>query len=343
MKTIFIVDDSESNRIVAKTALDDVYTTYALPSAARMFKLLEKIRPDLILLDIEMPEMGGFEALSILKSDEHLKNIPVVFLTAKNDEESEIRGFETGAIDFINKPFSPPVLIKRIETHIEIDKIVKQSLHSVLKAYNAVISNIADMVESRDESTGGHIARTQKYLLILVEEMLCSGVYADEASSWDLDILIPSAQLHDVGKIKISDAILNKPSEYTDEEYELIKRHCADGEHIIEKIINDAEDDRFLIHAKKFAGTHHEKWDGTGYPNGLSGENIPLEGRIMAIADVYDALVSERPYKMPFSHERAVKIILDGKGSHFDPLLINLFEKIQDKFQKAAAEVSLNE
>jgi len=342
MKTIFIVDDSESNRIVAKTALDDVYTTYALPSAARMFKLLEKIKPDLILLDIEMPEMGGFEALSILKLDDNLRNIPVVFLTAKNDEESEIRGFETGAIDFINKPFSPPVLIKRIETHIEIDKIVKQSLHSVLKAYNAIISNIADMVESRDESTGGHIARTQKYLLILVEEMLKNGIYADEASSWDLDILIPSAQLHDVGKIKISDVILNKPDKYTDEEFELIKRHCVDGELIIEKIINDAEDDRFLIHAKRFAATHHEKWDGTGYPNGLSGENIPLEGRIMAIADVYDALVSERPYKMPFSHERAVKIILDGKGNHFDPTLIDLFEQIQNRFEKVATEECSN-
>ena len=342
MKTIFIVDDSESNRIVAKTALDDVYTTYALPSAARMFKLLEKIKPDLILLDIEMPEMGGFEALSILKLDDNLRNIPVVFLTAKNDEESEIRGFETGAIDFINKPFSPPVLIKRIETHIEIDKIVKQSLHSVLKAYNAIISNIADMVESRDESTGGHIARTQKYLLILVEEMLKNGIYAEEASSWDLDILIPSAQLHDVGKIKISDVILNKPDKYTDEEFELIKRHCVDGELIIEKIINDAEDDRFLIHAKRFAATHHEKWDGTGYPNGLSGENIPLEGRIMAIADVYDALVSERPYKMPFSHERAVKIILDGKGNHFDPTLIDLFEQIQNRFEKVATEECSN-
>jgi len=333
MKSIFIVDDNETNRVAAKTALDTSYKTYALPSAERMFLLLEKITPDLILLDVDMPEMDGFEALSLLKSDEKQRNIPVVFLTSKNDTESEIRGFDIGAIDFINKPFSPPVLNKRIETHIENDKLIKRSLQRVRKVHNATISIIADMVEGRDEVTGKHIDRVQKYLTLLVNELVRTGVYAGEVSGWNMDNLIPSAQLHDVGKMKISDLILNKPGKLTDGEFEIIKKHCIEGERIIDGIISKAEEDRFLYHAKRFAGYHHEKWDGTGYPRGLGGEDIPLEGRIMAIADVYDALVSERPYKMPFTHEKAVEIIKEDSGRHFDPKVVEAFLAVADEFQ----------
>jgi len=302
-----------------------------------MFQLLEKITPDLILLDVEMPEMDGYVALSILKSDEKFKNIPVVFLTAKHDPNSEIRGFVIGAIDFISKPFSPPVLIKRIETHIETDKIIKQSLQSVRKVHNATINIIANMVENRDEVTGEHIDRTQKYLSILINELLRTGVYVDEISKWNLEVLLPSAQLHDVGKIKVSDLILNKPAKLTDEEFIKIKSHCDEGERIIDGIIDKAEEDGFLIHAKKFAGCHHEKWDGAGYPRGLSGENIPLEGRIMAIADVYDALVCERPYKKPFSHDQAMEIIKSESGTHFDPKIVEAFLSVADEFREQSS------
>jgi putative two-component system response regulator len=332
MKTIFIVDDNDTNLLTAKTALDNTYKTFALPSAAKMFKLLEKITPDLILLDVDMPEMDGFEAMKVLKSDEKLKAIPVVFLTAKNDSESEIKGFEIGALDFINKPFSPPVLIKRIETHIEIDRLIKESQEAVRDIHNATISVISDVVESRDKVTGGHIARTQKYLELLVKEMLRTGIYADEISNWDMTILLPSAQLHDVGKINISDLILNKPGKLTDEEFTVIKTHCAEGENIIERIIGKTKDDGFLRHAKKFAASHHEKWDGTGYPRGLKGDGIPLEGRIMAVADVYDALVCERPYKKPFTHEQAVNIIKEAGGAQFDPKIIEAFITIAEDF-----------
>jgi len=338
MKTIFIIDDNETNRVAANNVLNDTYKTFPLPSAERMFKMLSKITPDLILLDVDMPEMDGFEALSILKSEEKLKDIPVIFLTAKNDAESEIRGFEIGVIDFINKPFSPPVLLKRIETHIETDKLIKRSLQSLREIYNATISNIADIVDSRDEITGSHVQRTQKYLLILVNEMVRSGVYADKTSDWNLDIIIPSAQLHDVGKIKVSDVILNKPGKLTEDEFNIIKQHCTNGEQIINKIITDAKEDSFLVHAIRFAGSHHEKWNGGGYPHGLSGEDIPLEGRIMAIADVYDALVSERPYKKPFSHEEAVEIIKKDSGVHFDPKLVEAFLNVEDDFWIASAE-----
>jgi len=332
MKTIFIVDDNDTNLMAAKTALDGTYKTFALPSAAKMFKLLEKITPDLILLDVDMPEMDGFQAMSALKSDEKLKSIPVIFLTAKNDAESEIRGFEIGALDFINKPFSAPVLIKRIETHIETDKLIKESQQAVRDIHNATISVIADVVESRDKVTGGHIERTQAYLEILVKALIRAGIYEDEISNWDKNHLLPSAQLHDVGKINVSDLVLNKPGKLTDEEFDLIKQHCTDGERIIDEIIGKTKDDGFLRHAKKFAGYHHEKWNGTGYPRKLKEDDIPLEGRIMAIADVYDALVSERPYKKPFTHEQAVEIIKDGCGTHFDPKIVEVFLSITEDF-----------
>jgi putative two-component system response regulator len=334
MKKVFIVDDNDTNRMAAKTALDGTYTTYALPSAEKMFKLAEKITPDLILLDVDMPEMDGLEAMAILKADIKLKSIPVIFLTAKHDTETELKGFEMGALDFIRKPFSTPVLIKRIETHIETDKLIKKSLRAVRKIHNATITVIANMVESRDTITGKHIERTQRYLEILVDELIRSETYIDEISGWDMNLLVPSAQLHDVGKIIISDIILNKPAKLTNEEFIVIKLHCAEGERIIDEIIGKADEkDSFLLHAKRFAGSHHEKWNGTGYPQGLKGEEIPLEGRIMAIADVYDALVSERPYKRPFSHEEAVEIIKKDSGTHFDPKVVEAFLAVADDFE----------
>ncbi|MCL2575055.1 MAG: response regulator [Defluviitaleaceae bacterium] len=332
MKIIFIVDDSDTNLMWAKNALEGAYKTYALPSAERMFKLLQKITPDLILLDVDMPQMDGYEALMTLKADARLKDIPVIFLTARSDSASEIRGFEMGALDFISKPFSPPVLLKRIETHIEQDKLLKQATHKLRELHNATISVIADMVENRDEVTGGHINRTQAYLEILINELLRNGTYADEMGNWDLSIVLPSAQLHDVGKISISDVILNKPDRLTNEEFEKIKTHCIEGERIIDQIISRTEDDGFLLHAKRFAFSHHEKWNGTGYPRGLSGTDIPLEGRLMAIVDVYDALRSWRPYKEPFSHEKAVEILVKDSGTHFEPVLIDAFVNIADEF-----------
>lgn len=332
MKTIFIVDDKESNRIAAKSALSDKYRTFALPSASAMFVILKKIEPDLILLDIDMPDMDGFEAMRILKADEKYKSIPVIFLTSINDAQAEIQGFDMGALDFIKKPFSPPVLIKRVETHIETDWLIKKSLKAVRDIHNTTISVISEMVENRDQVTGGHIRRTQKYLDIIIQEMVRSGTYAEEISQWNITILLPSAQLHDVGKIAISDMILNKPGQLTEEEFEVVKTHSLEGERIIDHIINETEDDGFLQHAKRFAGYHHEWWDGSGYPRGLSGLDIPLEGRILAVVDVYDALVSKRPYKEPFTHEKAVEIMKSENGTHFDPAIFDCFLNVEERF-----------
>jgi len=332
MKIVFVVDDIETNRASAKLALGDAYRTFTLPSAEKMFALAEKIRPDLILLDIEMPEMDGFETILRLKADPKLKTIPVIFLTAKNDEVMEIRGFELGALDFIGKPFSPPVLLKRVEMHIETDRLMKNAQRSVQRIHNATINAIADAVEHKSNNPGGHVARTQAYVKLLINELIRNGTYAEEISGWDRRQLIPSAQLHDVGKVAISEAVLNKPDKLSEEEYENIKQHCREGERIIERIIEETEDDSFLLHAKKFAGSHHEKWDGTGYPRKLAGEDIPLEGRIMAVADVYDALTTDRPYKQAISHDEAVKIIEKESGAHFDPKIVAAFLAVAKEF-----------
>ncbi|MCL2665180.1 MAG: response regulator [Defluviitaleaceae bacterium] len=330
-KTVFVVDDNDTNLAAAKDALKGHYRVMTLPSAGKLFSMMEKLTPDLILLDIEMPEMDGFEALTLLKNNN--PDVPVIFLTSLIDAEVEVRGFQLGVIDFITKPFSAPVLVNRIKTHLDIDGLIRERTRQIQKLQNGVVSVVADMVESRDNTTGGHIERTSEYLHILIDAMIDNDMCTAELKSLDLDMLISSARLHDVGKVCISDMILNKPGRLTEEEFTVMKTHAAEGERIINQMGSRTENVEFLHNAKLFAGTHHERWDGKGYPNGLNGKNIPLQGRIMALVDVYDALVFERPYKKAFPHEEAVKIIMDGKGTQFDPDITDLFFKTKDKFE----------
>ncbi|MDR0320942.1 MAG: response regulator [Treponema sp.] len=339
-KTIFVVDDNDTNLSVAKEALKEQYQVMTMPSAAKMFTILEKITPDLILLDIEMPEIDGFEALKRLKGNSVLSSIPVMFLTGMSDASVEVHGFQLGVVDFITKPFSAPVLNNRIKTHLDIDEIIRertsqlqQKTEQLQKLQNGIVFVLADMVESRDHGTGGHIERTTAYIKILLEAMIIHGLHTAELKEMDLDLLISSARLHDVGKISISDVVLNKPGKLTDEEFEIMKTHSMEGERIIDQIISRTENVEFLQNAKLFAGYHHERWDGKGYPHGLKGEAIPLQGRIMAIVDVYDALVSERPYKNPFSPEEAVKIIMENSGKQFDPEIAEIFYEVREQFK----------
>ncbi|MCL2808438.1 MAG: response regulator [Treponema sp.] len=345
MKTIFAVDDNHVNLIKAEKALSDIYTVYTFSSASLMYELLDKIMPDLILLDVLMPEIDGFEALQYLKADKKYSSIPVIFLTSKNDAETEVRGFEMGVVDFITKPFSEAVLYNRIKTHLNVEDIIHERnlmlryrTDKLLRLQNSMASVLANMVENRDKLTGHHIERTTKYIKILLYTMLENGVYTDEICEWNLELVASSARLHDIGKIVISDIILNKPGKLTSDEYEQMKIHASEGENIIDSIIADSGDGYFLQCAKFFAGSHHERWDGTGYPRALKGTDIPLQGRIMAIADVYDALVSVRPYKEAFSHEAAVKIISESSGTHFDPTLVNLFLKCEKEFVEVVTE-----
>lgn len=339
--TIFVVDDNETNLATAKEAIKEHYKVMTMTSAAKMFALLEKKIPDLILLDIEMPEMNGFEALEKLKSDPGYSDIPIIFLTAMTDVSIEVRGFQQGVVDFVTKPFSPPRLINRLKSHLNIDELIKKrtnELHNktiqLQSLQNALVHVLADMVENRDKTTGGHIERTSAYLRILVNKMIEKEIYADELKEMNLDLLISSARLHDIGKITISDTILNKPGKLTDEEYEIMKTHCVEGEKILEHIGERTEDVEFLQYAKLFVISHHERWDGKGYPNRLKGPEIPLQGRIMSVVDVYDALVSERPYKKPFTSDQAMDIIQENSGTQFEPVIVDAFRAAQPEIEK---------
>jgi putative two-component system response regulator len=354
-KTIFLVDDNVTNLTVGRTALTAHYNVSTINSGERLLKMLEKSIPDLILLDIEMPDIDGYDAIKIIKSKKETENIPVIFLTAKNDVEGELEGLSLGAIDYITKPFSPPLLLKRIEVHLLVESqkselvvqknelvkynntlqdMVEEKTKSVVDLQSAILKTMAELVECRDDITGGHIERTTSYLGALLDAVMVLGLYENEMESWDLKLVLQSAQLHDVGKIAVKDSILQKPGKLTDEEFEEIKKHAIFGEEVIEKIKKQTPGQAFLEHAGSFAGNHHEKWDGSGYPRGLKGEEIPLQGRLMAIADVYDALVSDRPYKKAFSHEEATGIISKGKGSHFEPALVDVFLKVSDEFNE---------
>ncbi|MCL2264891.1 MAG: response regulator [Treponema sp.] len=338
MKTIFVVDDNNINLLSADEALSGDYQVYTMPSAAGMFELLKDVKPDIILLDILMPDMDGFKALKKLKSIVEYVEIPVIFVTSRNDSITESLGLELGAVDFITKPFSAPVLLNRIKTHLEIEDIIHERTESLKKLKNGILSVLANMVENRDEITGKHIERTTCYIKLLLDAMFENEVYIDEIARWDIELAVSSARLHDIGKIVITDMILKKPESLTDDEFDTIKTHAAEGEKIIDKIIMESGDDIFLQYAKLFAGYHHERWDGTGYPYGLKGNEIPLQGRIMAIADVYDALVSKRPYKKAFPHNEAVKIITNNSGKHFDPELIRIFLLCEKEFEKVDAQ-----
>jgi len=370
-KTIFLVDDDLTNLMVGKKALSGTFEVFTLNSGERLIKALEKSIPDLILLDVEMPEMDGYEVIKAIKSDERTAGIPVVFLTAKNDGESELEGLTLGAIDYIIKPFSPALLLKRIEVHLLVEaqksqltaqaqelmsqkqelirfntnlqEMVEVQTRTVTELQDALLKTMAELVECRDDITGGHIERTQRYLGALLDAMRKNDAYADIVSSWDIKLVLQSAQLHDVGKIVIKDSILNKPGKLTPEEFEEIKKHTTFGGTVIDKIRESTSAHAFLDYAKVFAVSHHEKWDGSGYPDKLSGENIPLLGRLMAIADVYDALRSDRPYKKAFTHEDAVRIITEGRGSHFDPTLVDMFLGVSGEFDAIAAALRKSE
>jgi putative two-component system response regulator len=354
-KTIFFVDDNAVNLTMCNDVLSGIYNVFTFNSGTRLLKVLEKHTPDLILLDIEMPEMDGYETIKFLKGKDETKDIPVIFLTAKSDSDDELKGLSLGAIDYIIKPFSPPLLLKRIEVHLlvgsqkkelidfnnNLHKMVEAKTKTVVELQNAVLLTFAELIECRDGITGSHLGRTPQYLKILLEAVRNIPLYKKELETWDIVLILQSAQLHDVGKIAIKDSILQKTGKLTEEEYEIIKTHVSFGESVIEKIKSNTSEQAFLEQAKILVSTHHERWDGNGYPKGLRGADIPLQGRFMALVDVYDALVSERPYKKAFTHEEAVRIISEGKGTQFDPGLVEVFIKVNNGF-KAITEDNKN-
>ncbi len=350
-QTIMLVDDNQANLNIGKNILKPYYEVYALPSSERLFRFLESVTPDLILLDIVMPGMNGFDVIRLLKADERYQDIPVIFLTSRAEEPDELEGLDLGAVDYVTKPFSAAILLKRIENHMLIKRqkleltrlngslveMVKERTARIARLQSTIIDSIADFVEFRDAFTGGHVTRTQEYMQTLLTHLVASGAYADDIITWEnMEYLVPSAQLHDLGKLFISDAILNKPGRLTPEEFAIMKTHVAKGVEAIRRLKKNEETRHFLHYAEIIAATHHEKWDGNGYPAGLREQEIPLPGRMMAIADVYDALISARPYKEPLTIEEAERIVVEGAGSHFDPVLVGIFGKVKGEFAAIA-------
>ena len=334
-KTVFVVDDSATNLATASEALEGHYNVITISSGEKAIHLLKKVKPDLILLDIEMPVMDGFDVLNYLKADEIYRNIPVICLTSMVDPNIEIMALERGVVDFIAKPFSAPVLLNRIRVHMDINGIIRERTHQLNSAKHDIVFVLADVVENRDELTGDHLGRTSRLVHKLVTMMQKKRIYEEQISEWEPALTAEHSLLHDVGKINTPDSILKKPDKLTAEEYEIMKNHALAGKKIIDKIIKRSGENVFLQNSLLFALYHHERWDGTGYPFGLKGEEIPLQGRIMAIVDVYDALTSTRPYKAALTDEVAVEIIKAERGRQFDPEVVDAFLEIKNRIKDA--------
>jgi len=351
--TILVVDDTPENLLLMRDLLKDSYQIRVANGGDRALKLAaSEPPPDLILLDIMMPGIDGYEVCRRLKADPLTREIPVVFLTAKSDTEDEKRGLELGAVDYITKPISPPIVLARVKLHLALkshadflrDKSefleaeVARRTREVMAIQDVTIMVMASLAETRDSDTGNHIRRTQNYVKALAQHLSTHPKFAAQLTDHHIDMLFKSAPLHDIGKVGIPDRILLKPGKLTPEEFEVMKTHTTLGFEAIEHAERQLHMHvAFLSTAKEIALSHQEKWDGSGYPQGLAGDAIPLSARLMAVADVYDALISRRVYKAPMSHEQAVAIIEQGRGQHFDPDITDAFLALQDTFRAIAA------
>lgn len=351
--TVLVVDDTPDNLTLMNAMLKDLYKVKVANSGERALKIvLGATPPDIILLDIMMPEMDGYEVCRKLKQDPKTLDIPVIFLTAKTEIEDEIKGFECGALDYITKPLSPAIVLARVKAQLQLkaaadflkdkasylEQEVAKRTREVMAIQDVTILAMASLAETRDSDTGNHIRRTQHYVKALAKKLQSHPRFARFLSDYTIEILFKSAPLHDIGKVGIPDHILLKPGRFEPHEFEIMKTHTTLGKEAIEhaeRALGTEVD--FLKFAKEIAVGHQEKWDGSGYPAGQSGDDIPISARLMAVADVYDALISRRVYKEGMSHEQAVQIIIEGKGKHFDPDMVDAFLVIAEEFKAIAA------
>lgn len=340
-QTILIVDDSPENLTILSELLQPLYRVRAATSGQKALRIAGTApRPDLILLDVMMPGMDGYQVFERLRADPLTRDIPVIFVTAMDSTEAEMHGLEAGAVDYITKPIVPPIVLARVHTQLELkqarDWLSDQNSYleaEVTKrmAENELIQEVsiralAHLAETRDPETGNHILRTQGYVHQLALGLRTHPRFASTLNERYIKLLTRSAPLHDIGKVGVPDAILQKPGPLTPEEWEIMKTHARLGSDAIELAEQDAlEAVDFLALAKEIAHWHHEKWDGSGYPDGLAGDAIPVSARIMALADVFDALISQRVYKPPMPYEQAREIIAAGQGRHFDPDMVDAF------------------
>lgn len=345
--TILIVDDMPENIDSLAAILSTEHKIVAATSGEKALEIaMSSSPPDLILLDIIMPETGGYEVCRRLKAHEKTSHIPIIFITALEGVEDEYKGLELGAADYLTKSANPAIVKARVDNQLtlklhrdHLDSLVEERTKELELTRDATIECMAALAEYRDPETGGHIQRTKFYIKIMAEHLQKQEKFSSYLDDKTIALLCKSTPLHDIGKVGIPDNILLKPGKLTPEEFEIMKQHPVYGRDALraaERKIGKKLS--FLQYASEVAFSHHEKWDGSGYPLGLAGEDIPLVGRLMALADVYDALISKRVYKPPFSHHKAVAIIQEGKGRHFDPLLVDIFMELHEKFREVALQ-----
>jgi putative two-component system response regulator len=352
--TVLAVDDTPANLTLLAQLLGPHYRVQLAVSGTKAIEIAQRQAPDLIVLDVMMPEMDGYEACRRLKADPRTRDVPVLFLTALNSPDDETCGFEVGGADFIAKPFTPATLLARVRTHLEL-----KAWHDALRDRNAWLqveleSRLRDveylrdttlfvmvaLAEFRDTDTGNHIRRTQEYVRVLAQWLALQDNAPPGLDAAQIDALARAAPLHDVGKVAIPDHILLKPGPLTADEWVVMKTHAQRGGDLLQRAVDRLGERAgpLLHHAIQIARHHHEKWDGSGYPDGLAGTAIPLSARLMAVADVYDALINRRPYKTSMSHEQALAIIEQGSGSHFDPTLVQALRAVQPQLISIAKQ-----
>lgn len=358
--SVLVVDDTEANVDILVEALGDIYDVSVAIDGESALEAVEENPPDIILLDIMMPGIDGYEVCRRLKQDPRFAKIPVVFLTAMTEVESKTKGFQLGAVDYVTKPFEIMEVQARVRTHLSLMlagrelerqneileiKVAERTMELAL-TQDVTIHSLATLCETRDNETGGHILRTQRYVRALAQKLTGHPKFAPLLPPRTIELLFKCAPLHDIGKVGVPDAILLKPGKLSEDEFKIMRTHCWLGYQALEKaerLFRAENMPSFLGHAKDIAYCHHEKFNGTGYPRRLAGDEIPVSGRLMAIADVYDALISKRVYKPPFTHEKAVEIISQDSGTHFDPDLIEAFLAIQEDFRAIAIELADHE
>ncbi len=357
--SILVVDDTADNLTLMSALLNDFYKIKVANSGEKALKYLNgDVKPDLILLDIMMPGKSGYDVIRTLKSNPKTRDIPIIFLTAMSEPEDEKKGLELGAVDYITKPISPPILLARIKTQLQVkaasnflsdknlylETEITKRTHEISAIQDVTILAMASLAETRDLETGNHIRRTQHYVRALAEKLKTNPNFGYFLSEAMIETLYKSAPLHDIGKVGIPDRILLKPGKLTHDEFEIMKTHTTLGRDAIKHAENQLGIQvEFLRIAKEIAYYHQEKYDGSGYPTGASGNDIPISARLMSLADVYDALISRRVYKEPMPHKDAVMIIIEGRGKHFDPEIVDAFLTLQSEFQTIAASFIDNE
>jgi putative two-component system response regulator len=346
-----VVDDESFYLNVLVELLKEHYHVTVAKNGERALKRAMSSPPqDLILLDVMMPEMDGYEVCRQLKQNKRTAGIPVIFLTVKGEVEDEIKGFEAGAVDYITKPISAPIVLSRVKTHLALtqarkllenqnlvlEQRIRERTLEISRTQDVAIFCMASLAETRDSETGNHIHRTQHYVRLLSEYLKDYPGYRDYLDDRTIDLLFKSAPLHDIGKVGVPDRILLKPGNLDASEWQEMKKHTEYGYEALLRAEEEMGSTSFLKIAREIVLYHHERWDGKGYPQGLKGSAIPVSGRLMAIADVYDALISRRVYKIPYSHAEAVSYILGQRGKRFDPVVVDAFEALQNEFLRIA-------